>query len=1175
MEIPTYREIFLQNPHFQRAVNLSMDLGDVRFLEGYIPNRPSCEVLSRYLSTVLNPGAERASVLIGPYGKGKSYTLFLVLSILSDFSPEFEAAISRVTQAMEQVDPEAAALVRTVRGRKLRMLPVVINDRYLDVRQAFLASLRNALAQAGMEHLMPENYFQQALATISRWKEKYQSTFQAYDWYLNRNGSSPSEMESRLKQYDSQALDLFRECHREILSGTEFNPLLESDVPSLYEQVLRLLCQEEGDTGYSGIFVVFDEFGKYLESSADSQKAYDFKMLQDLAEIAGRSTTPGMILTCVSHKSISEYASRLSENQLNSFRTIEGRFTPIWFNASLQGSFEMIAGALGRREEEYSRFEAAYRPEIEEVSGECERLNCFSEYGERADRIVDLCLPMHPLTALAVMKLSELAAQNERTFFTFLTDPASPLTCFLKGHQGGFVLATVDMVYDYFHETIRENSYDPKLRQLITYTDSLLPGLSQDEGKLVRAIALFSMLGDARVRAVPRVLRAGLQWTEERLKGTVQGMEKDYRIYTRHSDGVLCLMQNSSEAMRREIESRKELQRGRVDLAQELTQMADPGYTIPRRYNDEREMVRYFRNVYLTREEFFRERTSGFLKKRGTADGYVLYLLEDADEFEVQKQLKGWDDKCILVVLPSVTQGLWPAVEESAAIRLVMEETQDRVEREELTYYLEDMVTVAKETLEKMFAEAPLCVTMEDSGICRNVGRKVSEICQWAYDRTPTICHEMMNRNVLSQPMCKVRIRIIDAILENRNYLGLYTLNTAEGVAMRAIVGEMDKGFMPAVVAVLEDFFAGCGREPQPLAELYQKLTAPPYGLRLGVIPVLIARVLREKRNQVTLYAGDREIRFQGSNLSNLDTHVDQYRILVDCESREQQEYLKVLSEACTPKDPIVSMENILEVLTRRVRNLPSAARNNSRTLLHAGGKPGHSGAIPSWITGIRSQLIPYNLQPRKTLLQNLPEQAGMEISGECARRVLDALKYLEHYLTQLRKDACTIVLRQLKASPGDSVRQAATRWLEQLGPEQRQRAYDGRITAVLKVMDHTDSYPDDQWWVSELAKAVTRQNMEDWRDRHIENFEKQLQAIIDTVEKAGGERDMSGSASIQVKMGGRVIQQSLEDQELGDLGSAVYDQISFTLDEYNESISVEEKLRVLMKVILSLTGEK
>ncbi len=369
-----YSDIFHQNMYFQRAVNLALDAGRLDFVDHYIPTKASALILKRYLRASIDSTQDRASVLIGPYGKGKSHTMFLALSILSEDSAEADLSFRNLAARLENVDEEAADLVRHIRTNKIRLLPIVINNRYLNIRQAFLASLKSALTDKELSELLPNNYFAQCQEVIQRWKVEFPKTYEAYDKYLRNRGLAPAELEMRLGQYDSDALRQFKECYRTILSGAEFDPLLESDVPSLFEAVSRSLTER---SEFSGIFVVFDEFGKFLESVAEQQKKPDFVILQDLAEICCRSDNPRMLLTCISHKSISSYAEHASATQVQSFRTVEGRFSPIYFTSNFEGNFSLIAGALGRDANAYKSFISQHQTEHKQTVDDCTNLGCI------------------------------------------------------------------------------------------------------------------------------------------------------------------------------------------------------------------------------------------------------------------------------------------------------------------------------------------------------------------------------------------------------------------------------------------------------------------------------------------------------------------------------------------------------------------------------------------------------------------------------------------------------------------------------------------------------------------------------------------------------------------------------------------------------------------------------
>ena len=144
--VPSYSEIVSIGEGFQRSTNLSFDLGDTNIITRFIPTKASVEIIGRYLRLVLNKGADRANLLIGPYGKGKSTAVFICLSIVTCEGKRCENALKNLAGRVREVDPAVADLILEVLEKKIRLLPIIINDRYLDVKQAFLASLKQSLS---------------------------------------------------------------------------------------------------------------------------------------------------------------------------------------------------------------------------------------------------------------------------------------------------------------------------------------------------------------------------------------------------------------------------------------------------------------------------------------------------------------------------------------------------------------------------------------------------------------------------------------------------------------------------------------------------------------------------------------------------------------------------------------------------------------------------------------------------------------------------------------------------------------------------------------------------------------------------------------------------------------------------------------------------------------------
>ena len=134
---------------FERSVNLLLDLHNEEKLRLYIPTRSSINLILSYLQEITDFHGDRANILIGPYGKGKSHLLLVLLSLLSGRdSEEIRDLINRISS----IDGDAAAKIGAV-NRDKKFLPVVINTSSGDLGQAFVKSLIRALKSEGMDVL--------------------------------------------------------------------------------------------------------------------------------------------------------------------------------------------------------------------------------------------------------------------------------------------------------------------------------------------------------------------------------------------------------------------------------------------------------------------------------------------------------------------------------------------------------------------------------------------------------------------------------------------------------------------------------------------------------------------------------------------------------------------------------------------------------------------------------------------------------------------------------------------------------------------------------------------------------------------------------------------------------------------------------------------------------------
>ena len=196
--------------------------------------------------------------------------------------------------SIESADELLYKRISNYRSAGKRLFPVVINGNSGNMTQAFLSGLQNVLNVYGMSDIMPETFFDSAVKTIDRWQNDYPETYQKLSERLN---CGVEEFKDSLLSSDIEAYHTFVDIHPSLTSGSIFNPFVGSNVVDIYDSVNTELKSR----GYNGIFVVYDEFGKYLESNIATSSESETKMLQDFAEKCNRESSQQLHLLLILH----------------------------------------------------------------------------------------------------------------------------------------------------------------------------------------------------------------------------------------------------------------------------------------------------------------------------------------------------------------------------------------------------------------------------------------------------------------------------------------------------------------------------------------------------------------------------------------------------------------------------------------------------------------------------------------------------------------------------------------------------------------------------------------------------------------------------------------------------------------------------------------------------------
>lgn len=664
---------------FQSSVNIAYDINDESKIKKYIPTKSALKLLEEVLLSTSKNSTDRAQVLIGAYGKGKSHIVLMILSILmkKDLS-----LFEKMLPIIEEEQPKLYQLIENYYNNNKKILPVVISGSGTSLTQLFMLALQHTLAENELTDIMPETNYQSAITTIERWDEEFPDTYKLFQNSIN---DSVDNFKNRLSCFDNAAYSEFEEVYPQLTAGSKFNPFIGLDVADLFEKVAKALEPK----GYSGIFVVYDEFSKYLENNISGDSKNDTKMLQDFAEKCARSGSVQLHIMLISHKELTSYMNRASKAMVDGWRGVSERFHHVYMNNNFTQTYEIIAAAIEKDSPKWEKFVKKHNKEFAALRNLYDSHTILSDSCDQgAEKIILDCYPLHPVSTFILPRLSERVAQNERTLFTFISATGdSTLPSFLKKHsEDSFVLATPDLIYDYFEPLLKQEVYSGNLHKYYTLTSSILRKIEPNslDAKIVKTLALIYILGQFE-KLQPTVNElSGIYETYgvEQVKDAIKRLVEDkYVIYLKRSNGYLRLKEASGVDIRNQISDMVGKRSSKLDIKTVLNEMNFDHYLYPSRYNDDKDMIRYFDFKFINSSEVRDDIDWKIKRDNINADGVAFAIVVENDKElaslkDTLMSTSVGNEDCVFVV-PTSYQNVSQLVAEYDAVQMLMQTAGD------------------------------------------------------------------------------------------------------------------------------------------------------------------------------------------------------------------------------------------------------------------------------------------------------------------------------------------------------------------------------------------------------------------------------------------------------------------------------------------------------------------
>lgn len=1188
--MPNLNDYISFNSDFRDSVNLYLDLNKPEKINSYLPTKSSVDILTQYL-TAVEDNKQQATLLIGPYGKGKSHLLLLMLAILSMDKNDKDniLLLKDLSKRVAKTDKETAKKIDTIIKKKIRFLPILIMSTQGDLNQAFMVGLNDALRREGLTELTPETYYTHATATIERWKNEYPETYDRYLSALKERKISERNMHTHLMNCDAEALETFKDIYPDLTSGGTFNPLVNAEVLPMYKNIADKLVETKG---YSGLYIVFDEFSKFIEGQEKAHSGNNMKLLQDICELANASKSTKTFFTMIAHKSIKEYGKYLSTDIINSFTGIEGRIKEVFFVTSTKNNYELIESAIFK--DDRIKKEAQYKQFVnEERTREFFGLLPFSSTFTKEDfekTVMDGCYPLSPTSAYLLLNISEKVAQNERTLFTFISkeEQHSMAKYVASSRPGKEWIINADLVYDYFKNLFKKDVSNEFIHNEWLNAEYALSQVSdRNKKQLIKTLAIINIVNKPdELPANKESLRLASGVPD--IDGTISGLEANGLIYKKGSTNSYVFKTRATSELKTEIKKRRDLRANKPNANKVFSDIAEVQYVLPKRYNYKYAMTRYFRYEYMDVETFMTiNDLAVIMQEGGFCDGKILSLYSEEEidySVEVGKKVKQAAIPNLIVMLGNKIFDLSEQVQEYEVLQEIKGDAeffkQDGYE------VLEKEIPVIEEDIEKeILSYLENCFGIES-------GRKVfyfkdekfkveseksisviaDAVAQSVYPDSIRINHELINRETLSTAQIKkARKTIIEDLLNGEDTSKYMNGTSAEATIYRAVfagTGIRDGKYadnVERVVEIFRNYISGAGDNKRCVTDLVEQLITAPIAMRRAVIPLYLAYFLSERNEDIVIYFGDKEVTLNADIILNMCDEPKDYSIFISIEDIKKEAYITELTNLFVVQEKTRKsdsrIENLVIGMQRWFRALPQATKNLKNQSEYITDEK-----LLRSVPKVKELLQNVEANPYEILFVALPKIYGTTNYKKISQYIADLRTSLNGYLDWLTQEAAKQTILVFDDKAKQNLNHTLQEWYQEQSDFAKQGLHSNKITSFMRCIEENQAF-DDSEIVKKVIPAVTEMYIDTWNDASLGKYIEELKSLKEEIEMLDDSAKSEGNCELKfTNKNGEEIKCYYEPVSEGT-GAIMRNILTDTLEDFND-LTVNEKVAILLEMI-------
>lgn len=858
---------------FKTSVNIKFDLGKKEFINRYLPTPSHAESLMGLLGGFT--GKEiRSHIIIGPYGTGKSLIATIVAGLVS--KKVEKRTFNALSKKFNKVHDDIFDELLEVNNIETRYLTVALNGNEGRFRQAVLSSIIRTINENKINITLPGQNGK-IIQTVDLWSQEFPTTYRAFKRILKENGKDLDTWRLAVLNQEKEEIDWFiDDVFPSLTSGSEF----VVDYKESFIDQIKFVLQELKKKNI-GLFIVYDEFGRMLQTIEPHLIHETMQDMQDLAELTN-NTADNLHLLLITHRNLAQYLGLLNDEFKNEFQRIEKRFRTYYVESDRFTFIRIVDSYLN----DINSNREIIKENTFNLIDQLRKYPLFLELNQQEVEkiIIEGSYPIHPVTLYLLPYLSSFFGQNERTLFTFLESSETGGLINHLNKNGGYYLPS--HLFNYFFPSIHEVDTSGDGYESMKLYKSIIhkaPALLEDKNNLdvIKFITLWEMAGlQSKFKLTTDFLKFALNKTRNELTSVLTKLSSIKVIRFNRVLGYWELMEGSSFFIEDTIKERRPFVKLNRNLRESILKgLLNKRFFLSNDYNDEKSMTRYAEIEFLFSSEILQNVSwKDKYKESKKSDAIVFYIiLESLNDLDyVKEKLQDANEEYFIYCISKYS---YSPIDEQVTELVVVNELLNDVEllkedkylKEELILWKEDLEFSIRDFIDKYSNYSSDCLWLyknEELPLPSEIALEqlLSTIMFKNYSLTPEVRNDSFNRRKINNMQRKAGYTVLDKVINHYTEPGLSIEGQGPDYLIYATVFKNNnfdirnlnnissielKELRERLLNYLESNPTGS------LSDLSGILQREPFGIRAPLIPIFVVSLLRDRWDQLMFYRND------------------------------------------------------------------------------------------------------------------------------------------------------------------------------------------------------------------------------------------------------------------------------------------------------------------------------